>query len=1400
MLGQRKFSFSRQNFDYPSLYPAAGIFWDSRMELLASSQLTPEALGPVAAGWSEEECEQTIRNYCAGRTAGNLLNALRCVLAVSEGRKLDIVVLCMVDAMHEGHIPQGMTSAVIDLLAIYLRQCQQGTWLLLVDVCISLIKKKYGSCSLDGCLQLLPLILQLIQKQPVVKYSEDDGSESAISGELYVFRVIDRFIRLKWHSSLVPTLLKAACELPLSPAQITGLLFKIERKLEDPQVLLTSCSLSLLRLPCHESLAPSSSTGQGSASSEAVTISIRVLRLLARALVREGGVTGSAPSATTPPQQLHTILHQALSAAATTSSPGGTYVHALVLWLKHDDEAVQYPLAIALWLAFAATPHGWNPSLQIAQTLLQAHPSSYHPQHHHHLPNPDPDPSEMMKMLATAPPLRIRHLQQSCQVAFECGESAVARGALLLAAQGLKTPLPKEGCWLVTPLSLPAPCAPPSTTLAQHWLQLSAALYPSLHGQLLELLFSLVLSGNATPHQSATPHPYPSPIDQALHQLQHLPRRQLSHAGTEGQSRNSGGSGRSDDGDSLWSNAWRLKLKELLPYALQYPQRMTAFLWREAACPQSSMRDAAALLLRKGLSHKEEQMRLAAMSGCLICYEGSLAQGDAHGTAEWISYCRRGLHLDASLRLALYHRWQQFSLEQYHQLQLQRSGEKTSIPEREGVMGAIYDRLLLLHGHLRPFMRDPLIPWNVSAAVHHHVGAETWLEPLSECVLTVMTHLWVMQQSVHAQQQQHMLQQKFPFLSSIREECQRAMQQLVMGSPDGGPWGYDKQLALPAADERDSERERSIPSQMAHQWWKLTAVGILWMLTEGMQEVSHGALSLTEKDALCLCALWKWYEQWRSLCETRQRKSGSAASSTPPMLLPATPLLTRAVTNLLRYCLTPLYPARDGQEACDVQRQVSTSHGLLHLAIQSLQSVSSPLSASADVTEEATLLTVMVQLATHMTSTTDVNDKEKKDRKQCRLLLWRGVVGRLQQQVTGTFAQQWLHPSTSNIAEKNENDRLRILLSAIWEESSWEGIVARQSAFILQCLQDSEQSLAEVAVRLLWLCMASCPTAGVKEQISSWAREVCGTFTLSGALLRLVLPLTQSERPLDSSSWIGEESPTSPSAVVWDGVTWALRDLWGPTTEEGGEGGATQPSSQPMPAWTLQLSRSAGVAVATVLLQEIDTSLLDWKAKSQRVEKMKMVHLWDDVALPESETVPVILGELCEHLQAIMRPLVQLCGTACASTVHEQVLRLMMRWLKQLVVLIKWQPSLELHAPLPHFQQLIFAYSSSGLPALFSLLAYVQAEREGATEDHVPVNKLLRESRLIPSVVFAIELCQKELLKVAKTYDRAHSQQFLSTLRRSTARDFRIDGKEISKILEMEGGDSSTNRVKRRKV
>ncbi|XP_021291605.1 Fanconi anemia group I protein isoform X2 [Herrania umbratica] len=207
----------------------------------------------------------------------------------------------------------------------------------------------------------------------------------------------------------------------------------------------------------------------------------------------------------------------------------------------------------------------------------------------------------------------------------------------------------------------------------------------------------------------------------------------------------------------------------------------------------------------------------------------------------------------------------------------------------------------------------------------------------------------------------------------------------------------------------------------------------------------------------------------------------------------------------------------------------------------------------------------------------------------------------------------------------------------------------------------------------------------------------------------------------------------------------------------------------------LLINQSTATAVASCLLQITDAVIvdMDWATKKLKTAlqvSQKSTHLNQN---GEHNSGLVFEENLYSRVEAVVEVLSSFVLMSLKDSQAEHFLRLTARFYKHLAQMSKLRIAPKaVKQPLPslQFQKLVELTCKQLTYPLYNFVADMQqAQQENANSKGI-INKIKRENKCIPDLIFQIEDYEKHLIRLSK----ATKVNLLKHAKRSTSRDFKI--------------------------
>ncbi|XWS14102.1 hypothetical protein CRYUN_Cryun36dG0094200 [Craigia yunnanensis] len=227
----------------------------------------------------------------------------------------------------------------------------------------------------------------------------------------------------------------------------------------------------------------------------------------------------------------------------------------------------------------------------------------------------------------------------------------------------------------------------------------------------------------------------------------------------------------------------------------------------------------------------------------------------------------------------------------------------------------------------------------------------------------------------------------------------------------------------------------------------------------------------------------------------------------------------------------------------------------------------------------------------------------------------------------------------------------------------------------------------------------------------------------------------------------------------------------------------------------LLINQSTATAVASCLLQITDTVIvdMDWgtkKLKTASQVAQKSTHLNQN---EEHNSGLAFEENLYSRVKAVVEVLSSFVLMSLKDTQAEHFLRLTTRFYKHLAQMSKLRIAPKGHKqllPSLQFQKLVELTCKQLTIPLYNFVAEMQqAQQENARSKGI-INKIKRENKCIPDLIFQIEDYEKYLIRLTK----ATKVNLLKHAKRSTSRDFKIlDPTTVAREEDPPNNDANPN-------
>ncbi|XP_050217194.1 uncharacterized protein LOC126668035 [Mercurialis annua] len=205
------------------------------------------------------------------------------------------------------------------------------------------------------------------------------------------------------------------------------------------------------------------------------------------------------------------------------------------------------------------------------------------------------------------------------------------------------------------------------------------------------------------------------------------------------------------------------------------------------------------------------------------------------------------------------------------------------------------------------------------------------------------------------------------------------------------------------------------------------------------------------------------------------------------------------------------------------------------------------------------------------------------------------------------------------------------------------------------------------------------------------------------------------------------------------------------------------------------INHSTWTAISLCILKLIEAVVndIDWA-----IRKLKTFFLVEQQCIHHSQNVEhaselEVEDNICSRAEAVVNVLSFFVLMNIKDPQAEQLLRLTVKFYKQLAQISKlriatkgWKQLL----PTLAFQRLVEVTSKKLTGPLYKFVAEVQKEQQEKPNTKGIINKIKRENKCIPDLIFQIEDYEKYLIRISK----ASKVNLLKHVKRSTSRDFKI--------------------------
>ncbi|CAM8915143.1 unnamed protein product [Rhodiola kirilowii] len=224
------------------------------------------------------------------------------------------------------------------------------------------------------------------------------------------------------------------------------------------------------------------------------------------------------------------------------------------------------------------------------------------------------------------------------------------------------------------------------------------------------------------------------------------------------------------------------------------------------------------------------------------------------------------------------------------------------------------------------------------------------------------------------------------------------------------------------------------------------------------------------------------------------------------------------------------------------------------------------------------------------------------------------------------------------------------------------------------------------------------------------------------------------------------------------------------------------------------INHSTSTLVAASMLHMIESVVtdIDWATMKLKIfssvsQKRTCIDEQDEVHAP----ILVLEETLFSRAEAVVRVLSSFVVMNLNDTQAEQLLRLAGKFYKQLARMSKLHiapKGCKQLIPSPKFQNLVDATCKQLTVPLYNFVTVMQKRQEASTTKY-RINKIKRENRCIPDLIFQIEDYEKYLIQLSKV----SKVNFLRYAKRSVVRDFQIKPLEETAVDETVPNHGSTD-------
>ncbi|KAI3936391.1 hypothetical protein MKW98_000665 [Papaver atlanticum] len=225
------------------------------------------------------------------------------------------------------------------------------------------------------------------------------------------------------------------------------------------------------------------------------------------------------------------------------------------------------------------------------------------------------------------------------------------------------------------------------------------------------------------------------------------------------------------------------------------------------------------------------------------------------------------------------------------------------------------------------------------------------------------------------------------------------------------------------------------------------------------------------------------------------------------------------------------------------------------------------------------------------------------------------------------------------------------------------------------------------------------------------------------------------------------------------------------------------------------INSSTGTAIASTLLQLIESTIVDVDWAVTKLKTLSTTSYGSSVhdQHQEGEKTPGLVLE--EDLYSRCKALVNLLSCFAEMNLNDvladQFLKLTSRFYKYLALMTKLRiapKGCKQQLPGAKFEKLAEVTCKSLTVPLYKFMALMQSNQQENVQSKGILNKIKRENRSIPDLIFQVEDYEKYLIQLSKV----SKVNLLRHAKRSTARDFKIiDAKKMDTVEEEPEPESS---------